>query len=158
MKGRPKAREFVLPKGQRPKALELAASVLAGLDEAWAWKVRIQVARNERSEAQNAYLWGVPYRLLMEHTGFEAEDLHEYFCGQVFGWKDKRVPKTPRNPAGLESVPVRTTTRDENGDRDVLSWERFSDFVAYIQRFAAMKCGIVVPDPDPQYAEKRKAA
>jgi hypothetical protein len=44
-------------------------------------------------------------------------------------------------------VPVRTTTRDENGNRDVLNKQQFSDYVAFIQRFAASK-GIFIPDPE----------
>lgn len=148
--------EFILPKGARRRALQLAADVLASLDELVPWKVTVEPVRMTRSLTQNAYLWAVPYKMLSEHTGYEAEELHEYFCGQVFGWKDKKVPRTPRNPTGIESVPVRTTTIDENGKRAVLSVTAFSDFVAYIQRFAAQKCGILIPDPDPMYALKRE--
>lgn len=149
---------FVLPKGARKRALVLAADVLASLDELVAWKVTIEPARMTRSHSQNAYLWAVPYKLLSEHTGYEAEELHEYFCGQVFGWKDKKVPRTPRNPTGIESVPVRTTTTDEQGKRCVLTVTAFSDFVAYIQRFAAQKCGVLIPDPDPNYQLHRERA
>jgi hypothetical protein len=146
--------EFVLPKGSRTRALQLAASILASLDEAVAWKVTAEPARATRSLSQNSYLWAVPYKMLSEHTGYEAEELHEYFCGQVFGWKDRRVPKTPRNPAGIESVPVRTTTTNEHGKRAVLNTLAFADFVAYIQRFAAEKCGVLIPDPDTEWREK----
>jgi hypothetical protein len=150
--------EFTLPRGSRKRALALAAGILASLDELVAWKVTVEPVRHTRSLSQNAYLWAVPYKMLAEHTGYEPEELHEYFCGCVFGWKDKRVPKTPRNPEGIESVPVRTTTTDEQGKRSVLSAQAFSEFVAYIQRFAAMKCGIIVPDPDPHYALHREHA
>lgn len=149
-------REFVLPRGERKRAMELALRILAALPLERAWKIRCQVLRNERSEAQNAYLWGVPYKMLSERTGFEKDDLHEWFCGAVFGWKDKKVPKTPRNPEGVESVPVRTTTRDENGHRDVITWMQFDDFVGYIQRFAASKFGLLIPDPDPNYKINRE--
>ena len=148
-------REFTLPGGcDRTRALELALRILQALPLERAWRIRCTILRNERSLDQNAYLWGVPYKLLGEHTGFEADELHEYFCGQFFGWRDKRIPKTPRNKEGYVSVPVRTTTRDERGKRDVLPWDKFSDFVAYIQRFAAEKCSIIIPDPDPQYRER----
>ena len=150
------AREFTLPRGERTRALELALRILEALPLERAWKIRCQVLRNERSESQNAYLWAVPYEMLMKKTGFEKDDLHEWFCGTFFGWKDKNKPKTPRNAQGVESVPIRTTTRDENGDRDVIDWNRFDDFVGLIQRFAAMKFGMLIPDPDKNYRVNRE--
>lgn len=153
-------REFTLPAGDRSRALELAMRILGALPSTKAWKVRCVLLRNERSTEQNGYLWSVPYKLLSEHTGFEPDELHTYFCGSFFGWRDRRIPKTPRNKEGYVSVPVRTTTRDENGARDVLDWKRFSDFVAFIQRLAATMLGVLVPDPDPLWREReeRKAA
>lgn len=150
-------REFFLPKGKRSRALELATAALAGLDESIAWKVTAEPAK-ARSTSQNAYLWAVPYKLISDATGYEVEEVHEYMLGRFFGWKDKRVPKTPRNPSGVESVPVRTTTTDEHGKRSVLSPQMFSDYVDFIQRFAAMKLGLVIPDPDPHFREHREAA
>lgn len=148
--------EFVLARNRSAAALARAQMLLASLPIAKAWRIRISVARNERSLPQNAYLWAVPYKLLGEYTGYDAEELHEYFCGEYFGWRETRVPKRPSNPRGTYSLPVRTTTTDEHGKRDVLAWERFSDFVGYIQRFAAEKCQIFIPDPDPNYMLKRE--
>lgn len=140
---------------ERSRAIGRVVEELEGLDHSKRWRVRIEQYKHERSDSQNGYLWGCPYKILSEHTGFEADELHEYFCGQVFGWKDKRVPKTPRNPTGIESRPVRTTTRNERGERDVLKWDVFSDFWSYIQRFAEEKLNAHIPDPDPQWKEKR---
>lgn len=149
---------FILPKGSRERALPLAHTVLAGLDEGAAWRVTIEQVKNARSANQNAYLWAVPIRMISDQTGYETEEVHEYLCGQHWGWKDKRVPKTPRNPQGVESVPVRTTTRDEQGKRSVLTTTQFSDYVDFIQRFAAKKLGMLVPDPDPSYMLHRERA
>lgn len=146
---------FILPKGERSHELELGTTELASLDESIAWKVTAEPLKT-RSQSQNAYLWAVPYKLISEATGYEVEEVHEYMLGRFFGWKDKRVPKTPRNPEGVESVPVRTTTTDEHGKRSVLSPERFSDYVDFIQRFGAMKLGLVIPDPDPMFREQRE--
>ena len=68
-------------------------------------------------------------------------------CGTHFGWVDKPCPKTPRNPDGVTSSPRRTTTRDENGKRDVLKAGPFSDFVAMVQRVGA-QAGVFIPDPE----------
>ena len=148
---------FVLQKGPRARALQLAQTALAGLDGEQAWKITAEPVKNARSLSQNAYLWAVPYKLISEATGYESEEVHEYMLGRFFGWKDKKVPKTPRNPSGVESVPVRTTTTDEHGKRSVLSIDQFSEYVAFIQRFGAIKLGLVIPDPDPMHSEREAA-
>lgn len=150
--------EFVIPRGPRKRALQLAVTVLEGLDEEAAWKVTIEPSKRERSDSQNAYLWAVPNKMISEVTGYEVLEVHEYLCGQHWGWKDKRVPKTPRNPKGVESVPVRTTTRNEQGKRDVLKTKAFCDYVDFVQRFAAQKLGLVIPDPDPAFMLHRERA
>lgn len=149
--------KFVLPRGDRKRALPLATQVLAGLDELVAWNVTIEPVKHERSASQNAYLWAVPNKMISDATGYEVEEVHEYLCGQHFGWKDKRVPKTPRNPSGVESVPIRTTTTDERGKRNVLTTTQFSDYVDFVQRFAAKKLGLVIPDPDSHAVRERAA-
>ena len=146
-----------LPKGQRRRSVELAQLAIANLDSDEAWKITAEPVKSTRSNSQNAYLWAVPYKLISEATGYEVEEVHEYFLGRFFGWKDKKVPKTPRNPEGVESVPMRTTTTDEHGKRSVLSVEVFSEYVAYIQRFGAVKLGLVIPDPDPMHSEREAA-
>jgi hypothetical protein len=151
-------RPIILPKGNRSRTVELAQLAIASLDPDEAWKITAETVKSQRSQSQNAYLWAVPYKLISEATGYEAEEVHEYMLGRFFGWKDKRVPKTPRNPDGVESVPVRTTTTDEHGKRSVLSVEVFSEYVGFIQRFGAMKLGLVIPDPDPMFREHQEQA
>jgi hypothetical protein len=136
---------LVLPAGRKDAAR--AAAFLQALPTDRAWSVKVEEFKSKRSAAQNNYLHGVCYKTLGDAIGYEAEDVAEFLCGTYFGWTDKKVPKTPRNPEGIESVPVRTTTRDANGKRDVLGKQAFSDYVAFIQRFAASK-GIYIPDPE----------
>ena len=99
--------------------------------------------KRTRTNDQNAMLWAM-YAPLAEHMGYDAEDIHEWMCGRMWGWKDVKVPKTPRNPEGLASVPVRTTTRDENGKRSVLTTAEFSKFVDMVDRIAA-QAGVFIP-------------
>ena len=124
-----------------------AAAFLNALPKDKAWRVEVRESKPQRSDAQNNYLWGVCYKALGDAIGYEPEEVAEFLCGTYFGWKDKKVPKKPSNPEGLESVPIRTTTRDADGKRDVLSKQAFSDYVAFIQRFAASK-GVYIPDPE----------
>ena len=99
--------------------------------------------RKSRSNDQNALLWAM-YEPLAEHMGYDSEDIHEWMCGRFWGWKDIKVPKTPRNPEGLASVPVRTTTRNADGKRDVIDAKTFGLFVGMVDRIAA-QAGIYIP-------------
>lgn len=108
-----------------------------------------------RSSEQNAYLFGVCYPLLADAKGYEVADIHEWMCGQHFGWKDETCPKTPHNPQGVRSVPIRTTTRDESGKRSVLTSTQFSEFVAMVQRVGA-NAGVFIPDPEPSAMRQSK--
>lgn len=101
----------------------------------------------KRSNEQNAYLFGPCYKPVAEAMGYTVDEIHEYMCGRHFGWTDKRCPKTPHNPEGLASVPVRTTTTSGDGKRDVLKGKEFSDFIATVQRIAA-QAGVFIPDPE----------
>ena len=99
--------------------------------------------KKTRSNEQNALLFGVVYPPIAELMGYTVEDIHEYMLGRHFGWVDAKVPKTPRNPEGLESRPFRTTTRDETGKRNVLSTVEFSKFLDTVERVAA-QAGVFV--------------
>jgi hypothetical protein len=43
--------------------------------------------------------------------------------------------------------PIRTTTTDESGKRDVIPMDKFQEFYAMAQRIGA-ELGVYVPDPD----------
>jgi hypothetical protein len=147
---------IILPKlMRRDGVFARLAAILRALPLDRPWKIVISEAKPSRSLAQNAYLHGVAYKMLSDFTGYEPEEIASYLLGRYFGWKDKRVPKTPRNPEGMESVPIRTTTTDAEGRRSVLGKLEFAEYVAWIQRFGA-KHGVVIPDPDPEYAAHRE--
>lgn len=113
--------------------------------------VEIREWKPTRSSEQNAYLFGVCYSMLADAKGYDVNDIHEWMCGQHFGWTEKNVPKTEWNPEGIVKVPRRTTTCDENGKRDVLKPGPFSDFVAMVQRIGA-QAGVFIPDPEQKAA------
>ena len=139
---------FALPKdSNREPVVSRLAKFLLSLPAAKAWRVTVDEAKSARSVQQNNYLHGVCYKRLSDAIGYEPEEVAEYLCGTYFGWAEKRVPKKPSNPEGIESVPRRTTTKDEMGKRDVLGKMAFAEYVAFIQRFAISK-GVHIPDPD----------
>lgn len=157
-----KAQTVILPKEEKERRafrIQRIASFLTDLDPKKVWQVVIEPYRRERTNQQNRYLRGVCAKLLSEHTGYEVDEVYEFLLGSYFGWKTRRCPKTPSNPKGVEDVPVRSTTRNETGDREVLKDQDFWAFVEWIQRFGA-SVGVLIPDPDPNYwqREDRHAA
>lgn len=138
---------------KRRKRAERVAGFLAGLDVKKSWEIIVRPFRRPRSNQQNKYERGVACVLIANAIGYDPDDVHEYLCGTYFGWKQERCPRTPSNLAGLKDVPIRTTTTNAEGERDVLKKRDFWDFVEFIQRFGANH-GVYIPDPDPEYASR----
>lgn len=82
----------------------------------------------------NAYLWAYVYGPVVEVLGFTEEAWHEYQCIRFFGGKQVEKPD-----GTTETKPIRTTTKDENGKRDVLKGERFNQFLVSAEEFFASK-------------------
>ena len=147
-------RQWLLPKLlSRDRVAAQIATFVAALDAGRPYRVTVEEAKSTRTSQQNRYLWGVAYKLIADAVGYEVDEVAEFMCGQYFGWTDKRVPKKPSNPEGVESVPVRTTTTNENGERSVLNKQDFTDYIAFVHRFAASK-GIYIPDADEEVRTK----
>ena len=107
------------------------------------WRIEIKELRKERSLRQNSALFGVAYPIIMAATGLQGDadmaQLHRDFCGDFFGWTD--------GPLGHRK-PIRTTTTNERGERELIDAATMAQFYAFVQRKAA-EFGIDVPDPDP---------
>lgn len=141
---------------QRSLDIGRVVHALEALPEGKAWKVSVEETKRERSNPQNNYYHGVVLERISQAWGVEPDDAHDCLCGARWGWKDKKVPRTPRNKDGVESVPRRTTTTDENGRRSVLKTMEFEDFIEFARRFAATKLNLFIPDPDPNYLLHRE--
>ena len=132
---------FILPKSERTgPGIAKIAQFLGRLPTDKAWRVAVQELKKSRSGAQNRYLWGVAYPAILEAGGeilggWTADDLHEYFLGEHFGWE------TIEGFGRRRMKPLRRSSK--------LTTMEFSDFVASIQRKAA-ELGIYVPDPNEE--------
>jgi len=115
------------------------------------WRIEIKEARKDRTCPQNAALWGVAYPKLTEVTGYTAEELHHEFCGRYFGWEVVDIFGERRRR------PRRTTTSNEQGERDVLGTVEFAAFYDMVQQIGA-EAGVDVPSPDPFHGDQRWAA
>jgi len=100
------------------------------------YKVKVTKG-GSRSLEQNRYLWGVCYETILEHglkeQGWRAEDVHEYFLGEHFGWETLE---------GFGRKRIRPLNRSSR-----LTKMEFVDFVDFIQQKAA-EMGVVIPDPE----------
>ena len=145
------ANVITLPPKDRDAAIQRVAETLRFFQLGKPVNVKMTIARPERTVPQLRYLWGVPYRMLSEAFGFEPEEISEYLCGSYWGWKPKNLPG-----GRSHEVPIRTTTEDADGNRDVIDGKEFWDYVEWIQRVGARQ-GVVIPDPDPNYKIERAA-
>ena len=132
---------FILPKLlARDVAICRIDNALQELALDKAWKVEIQPHKSKRSDAQNRYLWGVVYPAITERLeGWESQDVHEYCLGEHFGWE------TVSGFGKRRIKPLRRSSK--------LSTLEFMEYIAFIQRRMS-EHGIVIPDPDPDYAQE----
>ena len=125
----------VLPATGREDAVNrLAASLLAALPGK-ALRVEYAEAKSKRSNDQNAYLWGLVYPTILQSgqlDGWTAEDLHEYFLGEIHGWE------TVEGFGRRRLRPLRRSSRMNKAE--------FANYVAEIQRRMA-ELGIYIEDP-----------
>jgi hypothetical protein len=126
--------------GNASRAIAQIAHYLSTLPASSTWKVEIGEHKQTRSNEQNAYLWGVVYEIILQHLeGWTADDVHEFFLGEHYGW-------APLEGLGRERVkPLRRSSK--------LSTKEFKEHCAFIQRAMAER-GVDIPDPN----EARHAA
>jgi len=112
------------------------------------YEVEFRPRKNARKLSQNAALWGVAYPPIMEFMGLQGEkdreELHEYFCGEYWGWKAYTFL------GQAKQRPIRTTTKNELGEKDTIDKSVMYAFYQFIQTRGA-EHGVFVPDPDPMY-------
>ena len=137
---------FLLPKLlHREGAIDRVLNVLMTLPMDKAWRVEVKEAKSTRSEKQNNTLWWI-YQTILEMGGepmggWTKDDLHEFFLCSHFGTEVHEVFGKKRQ------VPRRRSSK--------LGKLEFAQYVDFIYRFMAEQ-GVVLPDPDPDYAEHRE--
>lgn len=118
---------------EKGSGLHRVVAVLSALSKDKRLKVTIEEAKTTRTNPQNAYLWGICYPTILRHLdGWEANDVHEYFLGEHFGWERLE---------GMGRAKVKPIKRSSK-----LSKLEFMDYVAFIQRKAS-EMGIYIEDP-----------
>jgi hypothetical protein len=144
-----KQRTIVLPRETaetRRARIARIAAFLGQLPIDRPWELLVQPFRRSRSSQQNRALWGLAYKMISEATGYELEELHDYYLGTHFGWTVKTVFGQKKR------VPNKRSSK--------LSTVEFAEFFDFIQRHAAQHLGLFIPDPDPNWfpQQDREAA
>lgn len=135
--------EFILhaKDANRGRVIYNAVELIGQLDQSKSWKVEIKQHRRARTCTANAYYFGVVLPTIVRELGHTSDDWHEMFCGEYFGWR--KIDMGARQI----SRPLRTTTNDESGRRDVLDTARFWQFVEFAIKQAGA-AGVYVPQPN----------
>lgn len=96
--------------------------------------VKAEPWREPRKLTANAALWAYVYGPLVEVAGFTPEDWHDFYCQAYFG-----AVRHTKIDGSEESRPRRTTTKDEQGKRDVLKGKEFNDFLMFVEADCAKR-------------------
>lgn len=117
------------------KDRQWAQDFIAGLSiEGKKWELTIEPYRKRRTRSQNALYWAWVdeiARYVSEHTGYEKEDVHEYFKGR---WLPPKLVE-------LDGVTVNrytTTGLDTAG---------MAEYTDKIYRWATTELGLILPLP-----------
>lgn len=100
---------------------------------------------NSRSKKANAAYWACIVNPISEHTGYEADEVHELlkrFCNP------KVIEVTDKDTGVVEEVTIGASTA-------AMNVEEFNLFFKRCQQFAAEKLDCYCPDPDPEYMFNR---
>ena len=84
--------------------------------------------KDTRSGCQRKYQWGVVYKLMAEHTGYEPEEIHQLMTKMFLSYENK-------GEVFVESTAELNTKDMEN-------------YLESVRRFAAMELGVNVPLPN----------
>lgn len=102
-----------------------------------------------RSRKANAYYHGVVLRLMAEHSGHSADELHDAMCEMFIPSEKKQIEFV--NELTGEVVQVETDPRRSSKQ----SPTAFYDFVEQVREWARTFLNVDTPDPDPLYWRKR---
>ena len=91
--------------------------------------VLVRKHRKARSLNQNRFYWGVAIAMISEATGYEPEEAHDALKAMFLtDHVDSALPRI-RSSADLSTV-------------------EFNEYIEKIQRFAAEKLDLIIPDPE----------
>lgn len=122
--------------------LSRLAAYFARLDPSKPWQAVVGPWKKQRTLRQNNAMFGVAYKTLGDFVGETETEMHDIMLRLYFGEVHSEV-------LGVRKVkPRRTTTKNEKGERDVLSRDDMSRYYNFIVQKAA-EIGCYIEDPNP---------
>lgn len=100
--------------------------------------------QKKRSPEANAYLWAVCYPLMSDASGYEKEEIHFAMCCKFFGTRVVEIM------GERFERPNRTTTTNEDGEKEWLGAAEFAELIDMVIREAAYFYNVVIPPPTPK--------
>ena len=128
----------IFPKGtQTDDIIKAVATMVVAIDTKKSWCITVEPWKRKRSDAQNRFLWGVVYPMILEQGGetlggWTRDDIHEFMLGECFGWEVLE---------GLGRKRMRPLKRSS-----ALNKEEFTEYLTFIDTKCA-EFGIVIPQP-----------
>ena len=121
------------------KTLPHFVAFVSKLDPAKAWRITVEPEKKERTDPMNRRMWAL-HDMAADFCGVSREEMHREMCIGYFG---ERLIQTP---VGVLRRPVRTTTANEAGERDVLPSENFMRWLDWLEAKYANELGIWLGD------------
>lgn len=91
--------------------------------------------KQDRSNNQNRYYWGVVINMLSEHTGFTPSEMHEVLKYRFLSYPRILISKTP------EKVLIAKSTTN-------LTTKEFEEFMTRVRQWASIDLGLWIPEPN----------
>lgn len=91
--------------------------------------------QKDRSNNQNRYYWGVVVKLICDHTGYSADEIHE-----ILKYKFLSYPITLLAKEKEELYVATSTTK--------LDTKQFEDYLSRVREWASIKLGVFIPQPN----------
>jgi hypothetical protein len=126
-------KRFIIHKEDSLRRLN-AQDYINNLDPRKKWRVEITEYRERRSLDQNAYIHGVPLKMISDETGYSMEDIKEYLCGEFTGWREVTVF------GKAKAKPFLTTSQMDK--------KQMTDFIEWLQWWASETLNMNIPSPN----------
>ena len=103
-------------------------------------EIEFRKRRTKRSDRQNRYWWGVVIPLIAEHCGYSHDEMHEALKAKFLGTEDMS--------RGLLRI----------GSTAKLDTQAFAELTDRVVLWAAGDLGVIIPPPEVDKAQRKKAA
>lgn len=90
--------------------------------------VLVKPYKKKRSNQANRRLRAL-HKKAGDVTGCSGEEMHVDCLCDYFGYTEHKMPS-----GYIRRKPIRTTTTDENGERDVLKGDEFTKFMTWVEQ------------------------